>query len=130
MSQDQGAAAASGCLIAAIVVVVLVVCGGGALVVAGALFFVRDTQRVQSPPPPVASHADVLAIEADGTLLWNNEQVMTTELAKRLDELESAAGPPRSVIVRTDPQAPPQASEQVLRMLGDRGVAFIMEDPR
>jgi biopolymer transport protein ExbD len=72
----------------------------------------------------------VLTIEADGTVLWNDEQVMHAELARRLDALKNAAGPPRSVIVRTDPQAPPAASEQVIRMLQDRSVTFIIEDHR
>jgi biopolymer transport protein ExbD len=131
MSQDQGSSAATGCLIAAVVVVVLVVCGGGALIMAGALIFVRDSRNagpnVAPPPPAVAAHADVLAIDADGTLLWNDEQVMKAELASRLDEVKNAAGPPRSIIVRVNRAAPPASRDEVLQIINDRGLGYIEE---
>jgi biopolymer transport protein ExbD len=129
MSQDEGGTAATGCLIAAVVVVVLVVCGGGALIVAGALIFARDSRQAPPPPPApvVVAHADVLTIDADGTLLWNDEQVMKAELGSRLDELKNAAGPPRSVIVRVHRAAPPAARDEAIQIIQDRGLGFIEE---
>lgn len=132
MSQDQGSSAATGCLIATLVVVVLVVCGGGALIVAGALFFVRGSSNagpnVAPVPPAVAAHADVLVIDADGSLLWNDQQVMKAELATRLGELKNAAGPPRSIIVRVHRAAPPASRDEMLQILKDRGLGYIEED--
>ncbi|HZL88599.1 MAG TPA: hypothetical protein VFB96_09525 [Pirellulaceae bacterium] len=131
MSQDQGSSAATGCLIATLVVVVLVVCGGGALVVAGALFFVRSSSNsapnVAPVPPAVVAHADVLVVDADGTLLWNDEQIMKAELASRLDALKNAAGPPRSILVRVHRAAPPASRDEALQIINDRGLGYIEE---
>ena len=127
MSQDEGGTAATGCLIAAVVVVVLVVCGGGVLIVAGALIFVRESRQAPPPAAVVVAHADVLTIDADGTLLWNDEQVMKAELGGRLDELKNAAGPPRSVIVRVHRAAPAAARDEAIQIIQDRGLGFIEE---
>lgn len=132
MSQDQNSSATTGCVIAAVVAVVLMVCGGGALVLAG-LLFVRSAHvpNPAAPAPPVeAAHVDVLAIEADGSLLWNDQPLLKPELARRLDELKAAPGPPRSVMVRVDPAAPPGADEDAIRQLQDRGLGYILEGAR
>ena len=138
MRDDRESSSGAGVVIAAVVVaVVLLMCGGGAMVAAGLLFYARSQAvYVPGPPPatpPVAAqsaHVDIVSIDADGSLLWNETPVTSVELRERLEMLTSAAGPPRSVIVRSDVAAPPATRDEVVQLLTDRGVSYIIEDAR
>lgn len=134
MRDERASSAGTGVVIVALAVIMAFLCGGGALLATGTLFYLRASQ-VASPPPlkvpavPVEAHVDVLGIEPDGTLLWNQEPVMKSELTRRLDDLHNASGPPRSIILRAS-DAPPGATEEIVRLLGDREVSFVVEQPR
>jgi biopolymer transport protein ExbD len=136
MRDERESSGGAGIVIAAVaVVLILLLCGGGALLLAG-LFVYRVSAPQVAPPPAVSAvpapsgHADILSIEADGSLLWNESPIVSGELRQRLDELKNAGGPPRSVIVRSDIAAPAGSREEVVQLLSDRGVSFIMEDAR
>ena len=136
MHNDRESSGGAGIVIAAVlVVVVLLVCGGGALAAAGFLFFRMSAAPMAMPPPaqvtssgPAQAHADIVSIAADGSLLWNDAPVSAAELRQRLDELKNATGPPRSVILRQDPAAPPAARDEIVQLLADRQVSYIVED--
>jgi biopolymer transport protein ExbD len=135
MPDDREGSSGAGVVIAAVaVVLVLLVCGGGALALAG-LFVYRisaSPAAMPAPPPPVSvvpqtAHVDVVSIEADGSLLWNDSPVTTAELRQRLDELKNAVGPPRSVILKSDAAAPAASRDEVVQLLTDRGIGYIVE---
>ncbi|HUE74057.1 MAG TPA: biopolymer transporter ExbD, partial [Pirellulaceae bacterium] len=135
---DRESSAGIGVVIAGVaVVIVLMLCGGGAMLAAG-LFFYRASARplALSPPavvsavPAQAAHVDVLAIDAEGSLLWNETPVTSVELRERLEVLKIASGPPRSVIVRSDVAAPIATRDEVVQLLNDRGISYIAEESR
>lgn len=138
MRDDRESSSGAGVVIAAVaVVLVLLVCGGGALAVAGIWLFRVSAPHVAQPPPPVvtaipaqAPHVDVLSIEADGSLLWNDMPVSSVELRERLEVLKNASGPPRSVIVRSDGAAPTATRDEVVQLLNDRGISYIAEESK
>ena len=138
MRDDRENSAGVGVVIAGVAVaVVLLLCGGGAMVAAGLFFYRASARPVATPPPPVvtaipaqAPHVDVLAIEADGSLLWNDVPVTSVELRERLEVLKTSSGPPRSVIVRSDVAAPPATRDEVVQLLNDRGISYIAEEAR
>jgi biopolymer transport protein ExbD len=138
MRDDRESSSGAGVMIAAVaVVVVLLMCGGGALVAAGLLFYARSQAVYVPGPPPAAppvaaqpAHVDIVSIDADGSLLWNETPVTSVELRERLEVLTSAVGPPRSVIVRSDVAAPIATRDEVVQLLTDRGVSYIIEDAR
>ena len=136
MRDDRESSAGVGMAIAAVaVVLVLLVCGGGALALAGLFVHRMSAQHVAQPPvvsavPAQAALVDVLEIEADGSLLWNDSPVVSGELRQRLDELKNSPGPPRSVIVRSDIAAPPGTRDEVVQLLNDRGISYIAEEMR
>jgi biopolymer transport protein ExbD len=134
--QDQPSnATATGCVIAAIVVLFLVLCGGGALLLAGVLLFRAAEVAVPAAPGPqppqvesaVTGHADVLSIDSDGTLYWNDVPVAKADLSQRLQALNQEADVPRSILVRIDPDAPPGTQDEIRQLLVDRQVSFIIE---
>ena len=133
--QDQPSnATATGCVIAAIVVLFLVLCGGGALLLAGVLLFRAAEVAVPAAPGPqppqesaVTGHADVLSIDSDGTLYWNDVPVAKADLSQRLQALNQEADVPRSIRVRIDPDAPPGTQDEIRQLLVDRQVSFIIE---
>ena len=133
--QDQPSnATATGCVIAAIVVLFLVLCGGGALLLAGVLLYRAAEVAVPACPGPqpqaetaVAGHADVLSIDSDGTLYWNDVPVAKADLSQRLQALNQEADVPRSIRVRIDPDAPPGTQDEIRQLLVDRQVSFIIE---
>ena len=134
MPDDRESSGGIGIAIAAVAVVVLLLCGGVALAAAGFLFLRISSAPMAMPPPapvvsavPALAHADVLSITADGSLLWNDAPVSAAELRQKLDELTSAGGPPRSVILRQDAAAPPAARDEVVQLLTDRQVSYIVE---
>lgn len=139
-SDERGSAAGSGVLIAVIVVAAAVVCGGGALVLTAAMLFTRVVHQSIPPPPPVAAveqanaaaqiGVDVLQVEADGTLNWNGLPVERAELTQRLDALKDLPGPPRSVVLRMDKNAQTVTLHEILQMLADRQLAYIIEDQK
>lgn len=135
MRDDRESSGGVGVLVAALVVLVLLVCGGGALLMTAIVFFFVRSESVGIPvPPPAATappfqaaHADVLAIDADGSLLWNGAPITSSELRQRLDGLKNAAGPPRSVILRTSRAAPAATRDELVQLLNDRGVSYLEE---
>jgi biopolymer transport protein ExbD len=136
MREDRDSSTATGALVAVLAVVMGLVCGGGALLLAGTFFYVRAAQI--SPPVPTAppaaapvqaAAADVLTIQADGTFMWNDELVVPPELRTRLDEANDSGDLPRPVVLRIDEAAPAAARDEILQLLSDRAVAYIlMED--
>ena len=132
MRDDRASSAGTGVLIVGLAVVVAFFCGGGALLATGFFFYLRTSQVASSPPlkvsvPVQQAHVDVLAIESDGTLLWNQQPMMKSELTRRLEDLRNAPGPPRSIILRAN-DAPPGATEEVVQLLADREVSFVVEE--
>lgn len=132
--QDQpSSATATGCVIVAVLVVILFVCGGMALLLAGWLFFRAE----RSPPMPAApnapvpqvnaGHADMLSVDSEGSLYWNDLPIAKADLTRRLEEVKNEAGIGRSIRVRIDPAAPPGARDEVRQLLADRQVSFIEE---
>ena len=137
MPDDRESSSGAGVVIAAVAVaVVLLVCGGGALAAAGLFFFRMSAVQVAAPPPapPVqsaapasAANTDILAIDAEGTLLFNDVPVTTAELRERLAELKKGAGPPRPLILRAG-EAPAESRDEIVQLLSDRGVSFVVEE--
>lgn len=129
--QDQPSnATATGCVIAAIVVLFLVLCGGGALLLAGFLVYRAAEVAVPAPPAPpveteVAGHVDVLSVDNDGTLYWNDVPMAKADLSRRLEELNDDADVPRSIRVRIDPDAPTGTKDEIIQLLMDRQVSYI-----
>ncbi len=135
--RDRESSGGTGVLIAAAaVVVVLLVCGGGALAAAGLLYFRMSAAPIAVPPPPAvppvssvpAPAEHVLAIDADGAFFWNDAPISSAELRERLDELKRSSVPPGSVIVRSDPAAPSASRDEVVQLLNDRQVSYVLQE--
>jgi biopolymer transport protein ExbD len=144
MRDDRENSGGAGVVIAAVAVAaVLLVCGGGALAAAGLFFFRMSAAHVAAPPPAstavssaptvqsaaaaTPAHTDILAIDAEGMLLFNDAPITTAELRERLDELKKGAGPPRPMILRAD-EAPAESRDEVVQLLSDRGVRYIVQE--
>lgn len=135
MREDRDSSTSTGALVAVLAVVMGLVCGGGALLLAGTLFYVRAAQVAPPvPPAPVAAAPvqaaadDVLTIQADGTLLWNDEPIVPPELRSRLDEVNDSGDLPRAVVLRIDEAAPAAARDEILQLLSDRGVPYTLAE--